>query len=683
MKKISKFRTTISHFNFLLAVLILTLTGCGGGGSIGSKLDIPAPKIVPQLSIFAGATGRTGHDDGSIDRASFYLPQSVAVDKEGNIFVADSRCLVRKISNLGIVSTLAGSFSEPNSNSCPNDRDGLGAEAGFLGVSAVAVDSAGIVYVADSAANTIRHITSLGQVTTLAGYPFPFRQAGYRDANGLDARFSDPRSLAVDNQRNVYVADTGSSHVRKISPYHDVSTIFDPYAQGFMPRITLVAVDQAQNVYFIDENHGTDAEIYKIDQKNNNRVTKLEFAAGERLLDTPQGLAVDSHGNVFVSELRNHVIRKISPNGTSTIFAGVFGVSDVRDGFSNTARFHDPTGLATDANDNVYVADAYGTIRKISPAGFVTTIAGSAYLFGSDDGIGTDARFGQNLDYAKYRNSFANSARNGIAKDSKGNLYVSDTENHIIRKITPDRRVTTIAGKAGVSGSIDGQGGGARFSSPQGIVVDDSDIIYIADADNNTIRKMTLDGKVSTFAGAAEILGDLDGVGSAARFRSPQSIALDPKGFLVVADTYNSKLRKISKSGVVTSIPNFIANEHPVSVVADQNGNYFSAGVECFCILKTDTNNVTTIFAGGSAIGHADGKGAEAKFYYPLGLTSDNVGNIFLIDGGIRKITPDGLVKTLDLDTYNYRLYGNLVFNGTTAYVMGDGALFQILNAKN
>lgn len=664
MKKISKFRTTISHFNFLLAVLILTLTGCGGGGSIGGKLDIPAPKIVPQLSIFAGATGRTGHDDGSIDRASFYLPQSVAVDKEGNIFVADSRCLVRKISNLGIVSTLAGSFSEPNSNNCPvYDKDALGTNAGFRDVGAITVDSSGVVYVAENSTYKIRRITPLGQVTTLV------------------ARASGP-GIAVDNQGNVYVADQVYRRVLKISPNQDVSTIFDPNAQGFMPRITFVAVDQAQNVYFIDENHSDDAEIYKIDQKNNNRFTKFEFAAGERLLDTPQGLAVDSQGNVFVSELRNHVIRKILPNGTSTIFAGEFGVFGVRDGLGTYARFNDPTGLATDANDNVYVADYIGNIRKISSAGLVTTIAGSTYLFGSDDGSGTDARFGDNLDYFKYRNSFANSARNGIAKDSKGNLYVADTENHIIRKITLDRRVTTIAGKAGVIGSIDGQGGGARFSSPQGIVVDDSDIIYIADADNNTIRKMTLDGKVVTFAGAAEILGDLDGVGSAARFRSPQSIALDPKGFLVVADTYNSKLRKISKSGVVTSIPNFIANERPVSVVADQNGNYFSAGVECFCILKTDINNVTTVFAGGSAIGHADGKGAEAKFYYPLGLTSDNVGNIFLIDGGIRKITPDGLVKTLDLDTYNYRLYGNLVFNGTTAYVMGDGALFQILNAK-
>lgn len=201
----------------------------------------------------------------------------------------------------------------------------------------------------------------------------------------------------------------------------------------------------------------------------------------------PNGVAVDASGNVYVSDYGNSTVRKITPDGVVTTLAGNPGTYDSVDGNGAAAHFWLMYGPGVDGSGNVYVAEqGFHTIKKITPAGLVTTFAGSKGSNGSADGIGTAARFW---------------VPRGVAADRSGNVYVSDAANHTIRKITPEGEVTTFAGKAGVQGSADGAKAAARFGFPQGISVDASGNVYVADTGLDTIRKITPDGLVTTLAG--------------------------------------------------------------------------------------------------------------------------------------------------------------------------------------
>jgi sugar lactone lactonase YvrE len=213
--------------------------------------------------------------------------------------------------------------------------------------------------------------------------------------------------------------------------------------------------------------------------------------------------------------------------------AGLAGPYGSADGSGAAARFNHPDGIARDAAGNLYVADAWNdTIRKITRAGEVTTLAGQAGSVGGADGLGAAARFNH---------------PDGIACDAAGNLYVTDFGN-TIRKITLAGKVTTLAGKAGPRDSADGSGAAARFSNPTGIAYDAAGNLYVADTFNSTIRKITPAGEVTTLAGQAGSLGSADGSGAAARFDHPDGVACDAAGNLYVTDTGNNTIRKITVS---------------------------------------------------------------------------------------------------------------------------------------
>lgn len=253
----------------------------------------------------------------------------------------------------------------------------------------------------------------------------------------------------------------------------------------------------------------------------------------------PHGVAVDRSGNLYVADTANFVIRKITSAGVTATLAGIAGFSGSTDGTGPAARFGGPIGIASDTFGNLYVTDAVNhTIRRVSVEGIVTTFAGTAGIRGSADGIGLAAQF---------------SSPTGIAIDASGNLYVADTGNHTIRKITQSGTVTTLAGAAEQAGSIDGVRNTARFFSPQGIAVDISGTLYVADTNNHTIRVLTSAGAVSTIAGAAQIIGSTDGMGVNARFYFPQGVAIDSLGNLYVADTMNHTIRKITPAGTVST----------------------------------------------------------------------------------------------------------------------------------
>lgn len=298
----------------------------------------------------------------------------------------------------------------------------------------------------------------------------------------------------------------------------------------------------------------------------------------------PNNVAVDGAGNVYVADTANNVIRKITPAGMVSTLAGQAGTHGSSDGVGSAAQFWAPFGIAVDSSNNVYVADTgNNTIRKINSAGVVSTLAGLAGHPGSTDGARS---------YARFRNPW------NLAVDSSGNVIVADMSNDTIRKITPTGAVTTLAGQAGESGNTDGLGNTARFYDPFAVAVDASGNIYVSDSANNTIRKIAPAGTVMTLAGLAGNVGNTDGNTGSARFWNPQGLAVDDVGNIYVADTGNNTVRKITSTGIVStlsevagtnSVPGESADvqlNSPGGVAVDKVGNIYVADTNDHCIRK-------------------------------------------------------------------------------------------------
>ena len=258
------------------------------------------------------------------------------------------------------------------------------------------------------------------------------------------------------------------------------------------------------------------------------------------MFNQPGAVVAGSSGVVYVADTANALIRRIAADGSVTTFAGSASARGNTDGTGTAATFTSPDGIALDAAGNVYVADALGqVIRKISSAGVVTTLAGAAGTPGFADGTGTGAQFNHPA---------------GLAVDAGGNVYVADQSNNVIRKITPAGVVTVLAGLPGVAGSDDGTGSLALFNQPTGLVLDASGNLFVADTGNSTIRRITPAGAVTTLAGLAAIGGNQDGTGFNAMFNQPRALSIDSSANLWVADTGNDAIRKVTPAGVVTTL---------------------------------------------------------------------------------------------------------------------------------
>jgi serine/threonine-protein kinase len=357
----------------------------------------------------------------------------------------------------------------------------------------------------------------------------------------------------------------------------------------------------------------------------------------------PQGIAIDASGNVYVADDGNNEIRKITPGGLVSTFAGST-IKGSADGQGTAASFNQPKGIAVDASGNVYVADALNNeIRKITPGGLVSTFAGST-TSGKADGQGTTASFNQ---------------PNGVAVDASGNVYVADTYNQEIRKITPGGLVSTIAGSGPLSiGHTNGQGVAATFDFPTGISVDASGNVYVVDETNNEIRIITPGGSVSTFAGSTTY-GATDGQGTAASFWYPTGITVDVSGNLYVADYANNLIRKITSGGLVSTLAGY-----------------------------------------STTAGNANGQGSSASFNLPFGVAVDASGIVYVTDeenNEIRKITIGSTTTpTLnDITTSSISVFPNPakdalnitlsdVVNGTLSIsdIQGSLVLTQLVSGK-
>ncbi len=573
--------------------------------------NTPVPPA-PGVYLIAGNDFGAGIANGTGTSARFDTPSAVARDAQGNLYVADSaNYVIRKISAQGVVTTLAG---------MPGVRgnvDAKGAAARFSRPSGIAVDSSGIIYVAETENATIRKVTPDGTVTTLAGRP---GESGSTDGLGTDARFSsNSKNIAIDLAGNVYVTEMFC--VRKVTPAGRVTTIASkcgsagsadgPAADARFSHLKGLAVDSAGNVYVVDggvSRNGSPPNTVFITTASIRKITANGIVS--TLAGASMSLQVGTEG------------------AGDALAGGAAAALGFVNGKGTEARFRFPEGLTIDRAGNLFVSDRGNqAIRRITPDGVVTTVVGAPGEGGSVDGAIADARL---------------MAPAGITVDVAGILYITDDVHHTIRKIVPGSSVTTLAGAAPQSGSVDGTGASARFNGPRGITRDANGNIFVADTLNRTIRRIGTDGIVSTLAGSPGQMGTTDGIGSAARFGGPLGLAADLTGNIFVSDV-SRNIRRITSTGAVST---YAGSIYSPGVTVDRNGDVFATSD--LAVIKLGPQ--FGIVAGATRLsGTDDGVGTAARFVSPSGIAADTVGNLYVIDNGsaIRKISPAGSVSTL------------------------------------
>lgn len=634
-------------------LLPFLLTSCGEGSSSGSSpqsvvttATTPAP--TPGISLLAGKLGGSGNGDGVGQEARFSGPAGVVIDSAGNVYVADSgNNVIRKIASDGTVTTFAGKAGEAGTD------DGTTA-ARFNSPYGLAVDSGDNIYVADTNNHAIRKITPAGTVSTLAG---TIGKAGSVDANGTSASFNRPYGIAFDVSGNLLVADGGNAAIRTIAPNGDVTTLAGGPDSTTFAFPAAVTVASNGSIFVSDALKST---IYKVTAGGTVTVwagtpgtAGSSDVAGSVTFNTPTGLQLDASNNLYVADSGNHVIRRISPDGStvSTPF-GSAGEAGLDDGASGIARFSSPFGLTMDASGNLLVGD-YGNdaVRKIAAAGAVMTLAGMGSSTGTVDAVAENARFNQ---------------PSSVAVDSSGNVYVADALNSTIRAVATNGAVTTWAGSAGTAGTADGTGSAARFGVPSGVAVSPSGTVYVVDGLAHSVRAISPDRVVTTLAGLGGLSGTADGTGSAARFLYPQAVATDLTGNLYVADTGNSTIRKISSAGVVTTlagsagVAGYVDSpditkarfRNPAGIAIGNDGVIYVADTGNNVIRKIDLNGAVETLAGSvdGAAGSDDGVGPAARFNGPGHIAVDADNNVYVVDTGnhtIRRVDDTGQVTTL------------------------------------
>ncbi len=616
------------------------------------------------LALVAGNSrpGFSG-DGGPAVNAQLNTPAGLAFDKAGNLYIADSlNNRVRIVSPSGIINTFAGT-GLPGSVGYFGDG-GLAIQATLFMPQGVTTDSSNNVYIADTGENLVREVTPGGTITSIAGNGLPgFSGDTYLAVN---AAVNHPGDVAVDTQGNIYIADTGNALIRRITTDGNINTcagtpgvmqysgdgaaatsagLIEPYA---------IAVDAA-NDYFIVERQ--DARIRMVDAAKANIVTvvgngSLGFkgdgaAANAAILNQPTGIALDSSGNLYIADSENFRIREATNHGganpISTI-AGNGGVSYSGDGGQATkAQLNSPLAVAADSSGNLYVADtANNVVRKVTAAGAISTLAGNGAVgSGGDGAAATSAQL---------------NAPQGVAVDSSGNVYISDTGNARVRKVSSAGAISTVAGNGNAGNAGDGSAAtGAQLNLPVGLAVDSAGNLFIADYGNNRVRKVAASsGTISTVAGnGVQGYGGDGHAATSAALNGPQSVAVDANGNLYIADSQNNRVRVVTPAGTIstvagTGLPGYTGDGHaatganivsPTGLVVDSSGAVYFTDSSTVIRKFTVGGSIFTI-AGNGTLGYSGdgGLATAAQLDVPMGMAVDSKGVLYVADAANNSI---------------------------------------------
>ena len=505
-----------------------------------------------------GAAGFTGDGGNAVD-AQINLPESVIVDSTGNVFIAEpNNHRVRKVTPAGVITTIAGIGTAGFSG------DGGPATAAQLNLPyGLAFDSAENLFIADMNNNRIRRLAPDGTIRTIAGSG----ARGFAGDGGpaTSAQLNSPYRVSVDDDGNLFIADMNNNRVRRVTAAGTISTVGGNGTGGYggdggpatgaqLNTPYGVGVDAAGNVYVADYSNNRLRKVSPTGTITTLAGTGIAGFSGDGGPSTnaqirlPADVAVDGAGNVFFTDSTNYRVRRISAAGVISTVAGRGTPGFSGDGgAAANAQFNPPAGLAIDANGNLFIADQFNhRIRKITPSGTISTFAGTGTAgFSGDDGPATGARLNSPF---------------GVAVDSLGNVFIADSSNHRIRKVAPTGTITTAAGigNAGFSGD-GGAAAAAQLNNPLGIAVDAAGNLYIADTNNSRVRRVTPTGLIFTIAGTTSGFRGDGGPAGAAWLSLPRRVAVDGAGNVFVADTLNQRVRQLVPARQPTStfaVPN-------------------------------------------------------------------------------------------------------------------------------
>jgi sugar lactone lactonase YvrE len=576
-------------------------------------------------------------DGGAATAAQLNGPQGLAVDSSGNLYIADTgNNRVRKVTaGTGVITTIAGiagtgysATPQPASSAALNGPQGL------------AVDAAGDLYIADTGNNVIREIVaSTGVISTVAG-----NGTAGTSGDGLpatSAQLNVPTGVALDSSNNIYIADSKNNRIREVQS-GIMSTIAGNGLAGFsgdnnlataaeLNSPTGVAVAPNGIIYVLDTSNNRVREIMP-----NKVISTIGGVGGTIPSNSPAGIATDPSSDVFVAD-GSHVIFKDSVAGAITVFAGNGAVSYALgdSGPATSAQLVQPEGLAVDTSNNVYVADVgEARIRRFLQGGNISSPAGATAI-----------------------------APAGVAVDSLLNIYIADAKGNVVFKVSSAGVSTTIAGIAGVAGAggDNGLATSAQLNQPSGVAVDSSGNVYIADTGNNKIRKITVvTGVITTIAGngSAGFQGD-GSVSINSELNQPSGVAVDSTGDVFIADTGNNRIREIAaSSGIITTVAgngtqtssgdgglaNAAGIVSPHGVAVDVHGNLYIPD-NSGRVRKVSVSGLITTIAGNGTPGYSGDGGAatSAQLDTPWGVAVDSGGNVYVSDPGeqaVRILTP-------------------------------------------
>jgi trimeric autotransporter adhesin len=585
-------------------------------------------------------------------------PEYIAADTAGNVYFSSATLCVFKLDTAGILTLVAG-----------NCRPGYSGDGGpaisarLNGSIGIALDGPGNLYIADSLNHRIRRVSS-GIITTIGGTG---EQGFSGDAGAaMSARLNSPSGVAVDATGNLYIADTGNHCIRRISTTGVITTVAGTGGGGYSgdggPAVSArlsrpggVAVDGAGNVYIADT--------------GNNCIRRIStsgiISTVTSGMANPQGVAIDSAGNLLIADTNNHRVYRSADLPVIVTVAGTGDKGFSGDGGPATsAHLNRVSGVAADAAGNIYIADSFNRrVRRISPSGIISTVAGDGTdNHSGDGGPATSAQIGYPY---------------GVAVDGAGSLYISDYSNHRVRRVSLSGTITTVAGSGvgGYSGDS-GPATSAQLTAPFGVAVDRAGNLYIADSDAACIRSVSPSGVISTVAGTGvEGFSGDEGPAISALLDSPSYVALDNAGNLYVTDSGNNRVRRISPSGIITTVagngtrgysgdggpatsarlssPQGVAVDEPGNVCFADSGNNRVRCVSPAGVISTVAGNGEGGFSG-------DGGPATSAAVSPYAVALDNAGNLYIADyfrNRIRRVSPHGVAVP-----------------GTIATLAGDGA---------